>query len=97
MDFREEESFLNNEGFKIQRKRVYLAFLNEPLTMLEASLLTGVRRANICWYVDFLIDNDRIALIRKRKCSISGYFASEYTANRDLFPEDNQLNFDFIG
>tara|TARA_R100000935_G_scaffold21876_4_gene40474 strand:- start:22196 stop:22462 length:267 start_codon:yes stop_codon:yes gene_type:complete len=81
-----------NEKFKAQLARVYKAFTEKPMTMKEADVYTGVMRENICRYVDTLLEQGRIAIIRKRKCTITGYpYVNEYTGNPDLFPQSNQL------
>jgi hypothetical protein len=37
-----------------------------------------------------------VCLVTKRKCTISGHpFVGEYTADKGLFPEDNQLIMNF--
>jgi hypothetical protein len=78
--------------FKIQLLKVYNAFKVEPMTMKEADSYTGVMRENICRYVDMLLEQGRIAIIRKRKCSVTGYpYVNEFSANSDLFPKCNQL------
>ena len=98
MDFKTEESFLNNDEFKNQRNRMYKALLEKSLTRYEVAKLINVDRANICRYVSYFFDRDLIAVTKKRRCTISGYpYVEELTTNRDLFPEDNQLYFDFIG
>lgn len=98
MDFRKEDGFLNEREFKNQSNKMYQALLENSLTRYEVAKLTGIDRANICRYVGHLFDRDLIAVTKKRRCSISGYpYVEELTTNRDLFPEDNQLSFDFIG
>ena len=80
-----------DSDFKIQYLKVLNAFKLKPMTMLEADVYTGVMRSNICCYIDDLLEQGRISLIRKRKCSITGFIAGEYTANPTLFPKSNQL------
>ncbi|MCM4161868.1 hypothetical protein FHG64_16010 [Antarcticibacterium flavum] len=78
--------------FKAQLKKVYQAFKEKPMTMKEADVYTGVMRENICRYVDMLLDQERIAIRKKRKCSITGYpYVNEYTGDPSLFPKSNQL------
>ena len=78
--------------FKVQLLKVYKAFMVRPMTMKEADVHTGVMRENICRYVDTLLEQGRIAIIRKRKCTVTGYpYVNEYTANPNLFPKSNQL------
>ncbi|MCF7569477.1 hypothetical protein L3X37_14075 [Sabulilitoribacter arenilitoris] len=78
--------------FTAQLKMVYKALMYKPMTMKEVDVFTGVMRENICRYIDTLLEQNKIAIIRKRKCSITGYpYVNEYTANPDLFPKSNQL------
>jgi hypothetical protein len=79
--------------FKAQLKKVYQAFKEKPMTMKEVDVYTGVMRENICRYVDVLLDQDRIAIIKKRRCTITGFpLVNEYTGDPDLFPKSDQLN-----
>ncbi len=81
-----------DKQFKAQLTKVYKAFADKPMTMKEADVYTGVMRENICRYVDTLLEQGRIAIIRKRKCSVTGYpYVNEYTTNPNLFPQSNQL------
>jgi hypothetical protein len=86
-----------DKHFKAQLLKVYDAFMDKPMTMLEADNYTGIMRSNICWYINHLKEQGRIVLIKKRKCSVTGFEAGEYTANKNLFPKINktQLKFDF--
>jgi len=78
--------------FKAQLKKVYQAFKDKPMTMKEADVYTGVMRENICRYVDTLLEQERIAIIKKRKCKITGYpYVNEYTGDPSLFPKSSQL------
>lgn len=77
--------------FKIQLQKVYEAFMAKSMTMLEAEYYCGVMRSNICYHIHTLLKQNRIALIRRRKCSITGFVAGEYTADPNLFPLSNQL------
>jgi hypothetical protein len=92
LDFNKLEQ---NKGkfFQAQLRIVYNAFKEKPMTMKEVDVCTGVMRENICRYVDLLLEQGNIALLRKRKCSITGYpYVKEYTANRDLFPKPIQYD-----
>lgn len=80
-----------NKDFKAQLIKVYNAFKVKPMTMLEADYQTGIMRSNICWYIDDLLEQGSIAMIKKRKCSITGRLVKEFTSNPDLFPKSNQL------
>lgn len=81
-----------NKQNKTQLERVYEAFRAKPLTMLEADKRTGVMRSNICYYVEKLKAQNKIAVRKIRRCSITGYpYVQELTTNPDLFPQSNQL------
>ncbi len=78
--------------FKAQLQRVYKALQQKPMTMKETDIYTGIMRENICRYISILFEQNKIAIIRKRKCTITGYeYVNEYTTNPDLFPKSNQL------
>ena len=78
--------------FKAQLQRVLEALRQKPMTMKEVDVYTGVMRENICRYIDTLTEQNRIAILQKRKCSITGRNkVNEYTANPLLFPKSNQL------
>lgn len=80
-----------DKHFQAQLIRVYNALKNKPMTMLEADKDTGVMRSNICRHLAKLRKQNKIAITRKRRCSITGYLVSEYTGNPDLFPRSKQL------
>ncbi|ALM21005.1 hypothetical protein AAT17_07100 [Nonlabens sp. MIC269] len=76
-----------------QLKQVYNALLVKPMTMKEIDVYTGIMRENICRYIGKLVEQNKIAILRQRKCSITGFnHVNEYTANTDLFPKSNQLS-----
>lgn len=63
-----------------QSAKIMEAF-QEPKTMLQVSFETGIDRANICWEVHELRENDSIRRIKRGCCPISGARASFYTTN----------------
>lgn len=78
--------------FTAQLAKVYNALMVRPMTMKEADIYTGVMRENICRYISILLEQGRIAMIKKRRCSITGHnHVMEFTANSELFPKPNQL------
>lgn len=95
VDFNNEYLSKDGEGencFLNQKKKVYLNLLKKPMTMLELDNYSGIRRANICRHIKSLIDENKIAIISQRKCTISGHNnVNEYSGNRYLFPLSNQL------
>ena len=79
--------------FQAQLVRVFNALKVRPMTMKELDVYTGVVRENICRHIDSLLKQGKIAIIRKRRCSITGYpYVNEYTADISLFPKSNQLD-----
>lgn len=96
MDYSKEENFLSNNEFEVQRKKLYQALLIKPSTRFEVAKLINVDRSNICRYVSYFLDRNLIAVTRIRRCNISGYpYVEELTTNKDLFPGDNQMYFDY--
>ncbi|WP_242094378.1 hypothetical protein [Aestuariivivens sediminicola] len=78
--------------FKAQLQRVLNAFRVKPMTIKELDVYMGIMRENICRHLDNLLEQGRIAVIRKRKCSVTGYpYVNEYTADPNLIPKPNQL------
>ncbi|WP_035669443.1 hypothetical protein [Flavobacterium sp. 83] len=75
-----------------QLRKVFNAFFENPMTMKEVDVYTGIMRENICRYVMTFRNENRIELIGYRKCSITGHNkVGIYTTNPDLFPKSNQL------
>ena len=78
--------------FTIQLLKVYNALKVKPMTMKEVDIHTGIMRENICRHIDILLQQGRIAVIRKRRCAVTGYpYVNEYTGDPDLFPQSRQL------
>jgi hypothetical protein len=86
-----------DRGCKVQLEKVYNAFKNKPMTMLEADYYTGIMHSNIFWHIDYLKEQVRIAIIKKRRCSFTGFELGEYKTDQNLSPKPNktQLKFDF--
>jgi len=83
-----------NTQFESQLQQVYNVFKEGPMTMKEADVLSGVMRESICRHVNTLLKQGRIAIIRRRKCTVTGFNSvNEYTTDPNLFPKSNhQLN-----
>ena len=82
--------------FLSQYQVVYTSFMQQPKTMLDVSLETGILRANICRYVAEMEDKGIIRLIRKGEDIHTKATAGYYTTNKELFPKlelDRQLDF----
>lgn len=82
----------HDDKHQAQCRRIFNALKSKPLTMKEVDVLTGIMRENICRHISTLLELGKIAVIRKRKCSITGYSnVNVYSGNPDLFPKSNQL------
>ena len=80
-----------DKEFTAQLNRVYNALKENSYTTLEVAKATNILRANVCRHINTLLLQNTIAVIRQRKCSITGYpYVKEYTANPSLFPKSNQ-------
>ena len=81
-----------NKEFKTQLQIVFDFFYKKPSTMLMVSVQTGIMRANICWYIHSLLNQNKIFLIKKGICPVSKYSkVGFYTTNPKLIPENTQL------
>jgi DNA-binding transcriptional regulator LsrR (DeoR family) len=74
-----------------QLKKVFQSFFDSPKTMKEVDKDCGVMRENICRYVGALRKNNQIWILRKRRCKVTGWYASELTTNPKLAPTDKPL------
>jgi len=68
---------VEDSHFEAQKETVYATF-NQPKTMLQVSVETGILRANICRYVRQLEDENKISLVYKGICPISKHKAGFY-------------------
>ena len=80
-------SFDNRQVKDTDLARVYKAFYEQPRTMKEVFVCTGVLREFVCWYCRELRLSGRLQFLRKRKCSITRRWVCEYTTNEKLFPK----------
>jgi hypothetical protein len=70
--------------FKEQRRIVFEAFSEQPMTMLMAEAKTGIMRSNICWFVSFWEETNSIIRLFNAKCQISNHVAGYYSTNPEL-------------
>lgn len=77
--------------FSGQILQVFDAFFKQPLTMKELSVLTGIDRANVCWYCRLFRAAGLISIYQKGYCTITKHRANRYTTNPELFPVSSQL------
>lgn len=80
-------SHREDEGrkFRTQYKIVYEFFKEEPRTMLDVSLGTGIMRANVCRYVDNMRKAGLIQCVNVGKDKHTGHKAGYYTTDKALF------------
>lgn len=79
-----------------QFHRVHMAFFEQPRTMKEADKVTGVMRENICWYCRTLRKENSLYPIRKRFCTVTKHWATEYTTDPAKVPNNPQLKLSLI-
>lgn len=75
--------------FRTQYQIVYQSFKEQPKTMLDVFLETGILRANICRYVVDMEDKGLIQLLYKMDDVHTRRKAGYYTTDKALFREIN--------
>jgi predicted transcriptional regulator of viral defense system len=90
---------LNNSGdkgshFRTQYQITYQFFKERPKTMLEVSDETGIRRANICRYIDKMRKKGQLELIHRGLCPVTHCRSGFYSTDESLFNKSDvqQLN-----
>ncbi|MDR1584203.1 MAG: hypothetical protein LBS55_13285 [Prevotellaceae bacterium] len=80
--------------FAPQYEAVYKSFKERPKTMLQASIETGILRANICRYIADMEEKGYIQVIRKGRCPYTRFRAGFYSTDEALFTKSHvvQLN-----
>lgn len=82
---------LSIDKFQDQFRIIYDGFFYQPQTMKELSVRRNIDRSNICWYCRTLRYSNRIAVLKKVRCSITHRVVNQYSTNPDLFPDNLQL------
>jgi hypothetical protein len=77
---------------KIQTKRTFEAFREQPRTMLEVAKLTGILRANVCRYVAHFRKHGKIVEVKEGPCPISKHKAGFYSTDPQYFPAETELD-----
>lgn len=82
-----------DSDLRTQYKIAYQSFREQPKTMLDVSLETGILRANICRYVADMKNKGIIQLLYKTEDEHTKFTAGYYTTDKSLFREkdDKQL------
>ncbi len=73
-------------NFTTQYNTTYNSFFEQPQSMKELSICTGIDRASICRYVRTMRLLKAIAVYKRSYCSITKRLVNKYTTNPDLFP-----------
>ena len=88
-DTARRELNVQDNAFRGQMQRVFLALYKAPKTMLMVSQETGILRANICRYIATWKRRNCIRIYKKGICPITKHGAGFYTTNPELFPAIN--------
>lgn len=83
---------MNLKTYKSQLRAVFQELRNEPQTMLQVSVKTGILRANICRYIRTLRKRKKVAVTKISKCPITKHKAQFFTTNKALFPSMSQTD-----
>lgn len=75
-----------------QLAMVYEAFYDEPRTMKEVDVITGIMRENICRHCSTLRQLDKIYPVGEKLCSVTGHLAIIWTTNPELIPPNTQYS-----
>lgn len=81
---------MKEETFKNQLKRTFRAFKQEPKTMKQVEVQTGIDRPNICRYVAWLRKRNKIVTVKKDTCPITKHKAQFLSTNPKYFPSEPQ-------
>jgi hypothetical protein len=82
---------MNDSTKKIQTKRTFEAFKEQPKTMLEVAKETGILRGNICRYVAHFRKHRKIVEVKQGACPISHHKAKFYSTDPKHFPAETEL------
>jgi response regulator of citrate/malate metabolism len=80
-----------------QYKVVFHKLMENPQTMLEVSMLTGILRANICRYIASMVNAGVAQMIYKDKDRYTHSLAGHYTTDKALFKKLDGLQLDLFG
>ena len=71
--------------FVTQFRTVYHLFQQQPQTMLQVSIKSGILRANICRYIADMEQKGIIQIIKTGRCPFSKHSAGFYSTDKALF------------
>jgi hypothetical protein len=75
-----------------QVRKTFLCLNEQPRTRLQVAEITGIRRANICWYIRDFRERNQVAVVKKGIDPISKHPAEFLTTDPDLFPDENKAD-----
>jgi hypothetical protein len=75
---------------KIQTKRTFDAFREQPKTMLEVAVETGILRGNICRYVAHFRKHGKIVEVKTGACPVSHHSAAFFSSDPKYFKAESQ-------
>lgn len=72
---------MDSKRKKVQTRKTFEAFKEEPKTMKQVSVETGIMRPNICRYTATWKEEKKIALVKEDLCPITKHKAGFYTTD----------------
>lgn len=73
-----------------QNRVVYKLLHDKILTRNQIELITGIRINVICWRIHDLREQNRIAVVKKGACPVTGEDVEFLTTDPALFPKKTQ-------
>jgi hypothetical protein len=83
---------MDNSTKRNQVRKTFLCLSEEPRTRLQVAEITGIRRANVCWYIRDFRKRNQVAVFKKGPCPVSKHKAEFLTTDPDLFPDEMELD-----
>ena len=74
-----------DKRFVTQYQTVYQLFQQQPQTMLQVSIKSGILRANICRYIADMEQKGIIQIIKTGRCPLTKHSAGFYSTDKALF------------
>ena len=71
-----------------QYERVYRAFMERPMTMLDCFFATGILRSNVCRYVALMKKRGEVQELYKARDKYTKHTAGYYSTDKRLFRVD---------
>lgn len=87
----------SNDEMRTQYEVIYLVFKERPMTMLDASLRSGILRANICRYVKSMKEKGLIQILFKAHDKHTRCTAGYYTTDKNLFNRADERQLKLFG